>query len=96
MRGCFASELDDQFCKVRLNGTNARLRQCVIEVDFVGRERLDFYHTIRAGSLYDRCDDAIGFCCIACPVDLSPCALNGSLESQQVLVEMAHDTRFDS
>ena len=45
--------LDDQFGEVSLNGPNARLCQCVIEVDFLGCERLDFHHTIRAGSLYD-------------------------------------------
>src|SRR5206468_11509758 len=53
MGGRLSGQLYDQFGKVGLNGPNTRICQCLVEVDFVGGERLDLHHTFRTRSLHN-------------------------------------------
>ena len=83
-----AVELQDQLGEVRLDRVDALLRECLVQADLVGRQRLHLDDLARAMSPRDLGHDGVRLCCVTCPVHPAAGCLHRRLELDEVAVEV--------
>ena len=88
-------ELQDQLGEVGLERVDSLLGERLVELDLVGRERLDLHDLVDAVCPCDLGDDGVRLGGVTCPVDVTACRLTACFELEQVLGEVREHVGLD-
>ena len=88
-------ELDDHLGEVGLPDVDPLLAERLVELDLLGRHRLDLDDLGRAVVMDDRCDDRVRLGGVARPVDGAAGRGDGRLELHEERGQIAHDLVLD-
>ena len=95
MRRSFAGQLADELGEVGLDRADPGREQCVVQTDLVSGEGLDLDDLDRPGPAYEPDHELVRLLGVASPVHRSARLLDGSLELNQVPVEMTKHAALD-